>query len=378
MVDWRDPLISVSEAVLVRRRPQPNRGRGLLRAAVVVVVLTALLLAGILIVASLTAPKAQAPIVPPTPGHGTPILRGSPQPTPRRATPTTKSAHPTPASTPKKDVALRGTDASPTYSQRTADRLIARVVAPHKVWSTWFSPGGDAYHGSVLYAANPAERTTLRIGEADRFVHPVWSPNYRSLLFVHVEATSSIPGARWTLLRYDRALRSTTVIARVNALSVVPLGWSRGRILYMTATSTDTSLYAYDGSRVHFISILIPQPVDSGLMSPGGSSIVIAAPADCSYCTMDVFSLEDQTLWNGPSGIPSQYTFAWTQDGHAIATVLAGRLATVDTGSHATRYYSWPTGLPSQWHRSMEARFVASGLVLTDMRTGLSYRARPA
>jgi hypothetical protein len=104
----------------MRKRPQANRWRGILRASGAALILIILVIGGLLIASTLGAPKAHAPSVVPTPGAirtpGTIAVPTSPVQTPLRTK--TKTATSRPASP----------SASPTaHRDESGDGVFAQV-----------------------------------------------------------------------------------------------------------------------------------------------------------------------------------------------------------------------------------------------------------
>jgi hypothetical protein len=343
----------------VRRRPQPSRRRGLLRAALVVIVLTALLLAALLVVSTLLAPSAKAPtqtVTIPTPPltPARPTVT-TPKPTRPTATPVKK----------KKDVSL----APPVLSD----------LRPHSYLtprSAYFEGHGGAYGGITLRFRDRLVGASFVVGQADPFVRPVWSRDYGALLYVRVRSTSRYPGALWTLLRYSVSSHRSVVVAHANAMQLAPLGWAGGGDLYLVATSSDTSIYQSSRRGKSFISMLMPQPITSGVLSPDGKYLAFTAPGSCSYCTLDIFDLSARTTWNGPSGMTSEYQAAWSSDSHYLVTLSANRLAAIDVHSHEVSYFTKPSHLPSTWSSGVRAIVSPRSLTLLDGNTGRAYSAQ--
>lgn len=357
----------------MRRRPQPNHRRGLLRAGIAVVVLLAILLAALLIVASLTAPAANAPaptppstpVVPKTPGKstGTVTPRNTPRPT---IAPTINHGGTS------KDVGLGRAPLANVAPATALRRVTAGSVA-------YFGRRGNAYRGSMLYVRTQRSRTPRVVGQADRFVRPVWSPDRRALLYVTVAATARFPGARWSLLRYDLNTGTSTRIVQVVGMGLEPLGWRNGRVLYTLAHSsgTDTSVFAAAPAGSHFLSILTTQEVNSASLSPDSRWIAFFSPADCSYCTLSLFDLENFTTWYGPSGTPNAYDLAWNRQGTDVVVKLGSHLAAIDTATHDIRTFDVPAHLPMVWSSPLTALLSAHGLTLIDQASGRSFVAAP-
>jgi hypothetical protein len=51
-------------------------------------------------------------------------------------------------------------------------------------------------------------------------------------------------------------------------MNLTPLGWSLGRLIYMVANSTDTSIYASAAGHAKFLGIMVAQPVVTASLSP--------------------------------------------------------------------------------------------------------------
>ncbi|HEX6508836.1 MAG TPA: hypothetical protein VF221_14505, partial [Chloroflexota bacterium] len=195
----------------MRRRPQPNPRRGLLRAAATVVVLTILLVLAILVVSSLTAPSAKAPTTPPSPGPITPVASPTASPS---STPT-PSAHP--SETPKKRVLgwVRGPRRAaalelapglgPTRAASAREVGGIAVRAGHLVAS--FGPSLGRPTDAPLVVRSTATSRGARIAVADPFVKPIWSGDAQHLLYVTVRSSRQYPGAQWTVWQFDVASR---------------------------------------------------------------------------------------------------------------------------------------------------------------------------
>lgn len=372
----------------MRRRPQLNRRRGLLRATGVVVALTAILVAILFVVSSLTAPTAKAPVLPPTPGpvRVTPPAtapRATPAPTAPRATSRARSthAHANPSVTPKRDVAL----GSPSIRHMAETRPLAALErragrqetwAQQAAWRPVFSGHGDAYHGMTLYLRDSAG-DMVRIGSADPYVRPVWSATASELLYARVRAVPRFPGALWSLMAYDLASRTVRRLTAVRGMGLTPLGWVRGGALYALASATDTSLFSVRAGISRFVSILVPQPVNAPSLSPDGDHVAFLTPSDCTYCSLAVFDISALKTWFGPTGIPSADDVAWARSGHRLATILGRNVEAIDVVTHDVRLYSRSPRLPAVWHDPFSAAFSGESIILTDSESGRRYRMAP-
>lgn len=352
----------------MRRRPQPNPARGFLRAGIVVVVLIVIVVAVIAVVTSVTAPPVHAPAPTVIPTPGTPFV-----PTPARTTTPTPARSPVPRKTSSKDVSLGGSfpERRGSLSESRRGEQSERTLTP---WVAEFSGPRDAYN-AVLVVHSRSGSIRRRVGRADRYITPVWSPDGQTLLYAQVTATHHDPGARWTLWRYGPGQRAPRRLASMTALNLRPLGWQRGEPAFLATTATDSSLFRVAGGHTVFGGIVIPQPVSYGSLSPSGRWIAVTAPTSCRFCTLDIYDTASQTLANGPDGIPRESEVAWTVDGHTLLTNLHGRLTAVDAASLKTQILPWPSGLPSTWSHPMRARLSATALVLTDLVTGRRYRS---
>lgn len=370
----------------MRSRPQPNPRRGILRAAIAVILLVALLVVVILAVSSLTAPTAKAPsptvsvpTPPPTPGpNATPHLNPTRTPTHGPAA--------TPSATKKKGLSVGPDMAGRPLAETSPSRLYApavgaaRQVPPNATLSNdgrlaaYFDGGGDAYSGKLdLVDTSSGARTS--VGNADPYVRPVWSQDNRYLLYVRVVQTRAFPDAHWSLLRLDTRSHRVDVVARANAMTLIPLGWSGRRLLYLVGNSTDTSLFARTARRSEFVSIVMAQPLTTATLAPNGRYIALGAPTTCyALCTLDIFDVHRPATWIGPTGMPDEFTLAWTDDGETVVTILKGRLATIQADTHATHFYSIPASLPRSWRHPMRAAILSDGLRLTDTITGRTYQ----
>jgi len=361
----------------VSRRPYPNPRRGIIRAAVTVVVLVLLLLAAIVVVSSFSAQTVKAPTVQPTPGPlPTPIPSVKPGPT---VGPTRKRA--------KYDV---GWNQLPVKRNSAAEQtpahvlpiLATRLIAgkPHsrtRQWRAVFAINVlDPAH-SVLWVRSLHSARAMQVRNVDSLIQPVWAPSRDRFLFVRVSSTVTYPGERWTLNRFDIRSGRTSSLTSAVAMNLTPLGWQGSRALYATASTTDTSIYAVRQGHVSFVSILMPQPLVTVIMSPDARYVAFAAPTNCSYCTLDIFDLQSQSLWIGPTGLPDEHHLAWTADGQKLVSVLKGRVATVNVNSHEIRLYGGSAALERVWAHDPTARVDAAEVTLFDPVTGAYYRSTP-
>jgi hypothetical protein len=361
----------------VRRRPQPSRRRGLLRASAAVIFLIALLSAALLLLSPLTSPTVKAPAIPPTPGplRPTPIrtvVKAKVTATPRTTRP---RRTPVPTATPKGHALGSGTDASPAlFKSRPPADVLKRATARFRSRPAfWFEGPGNAYAGRTLRFRLRAGESPRTVGRGDPFVRPVLSADGRYLLYVQVRQVATYPGARWRLIRYDSWNRSIEILARRTAMNLAPLGWSGHQVLFIVANSTDTSIYAVGARGPDFISILDTQPVTSGMLSPDGRWVAFAIPGSCYYCTLNVFDLHDRTTWNGPSGVPGEYAIAWTSDSRWIASPLGDRLALMSADGQDQTLYRLPAALNANWPHPMQAEVRAGLLTITDSTSGRAY-----
>lgn len=354
----------------MRRRPQPNRRRGLLRAAAAVVVLAALVVAALLIISSLTAPAAKAPTiaptVPPTPGRTVP----TPSPPVRTVPPAT--LHPTAQPTVKKRRAALGVDTN-GLADRPPRTSVLTATRADRIY--WFHGQGNVYAGKALSIRTSAGSPSLLVGRADPYVRPVWSGDGRFVLYVRVRAVAHFPGARWALMRYDTRTHANVELAHAFALDLFPLGWSQGRILFVAARSTDSGIFAVTARGVRYVGILATQPLTSGQLSPSGQFIAFTAPASCRFCTLDLFDLEDSSTWNGPSGLASESSIAWTEDSRFVIGQETRGLFSISAGNHDWESYAPAGGLPLVWGHPMRARVSGQSLLLIDRTTGKAYHS---
>ncbi|MDQ2742551.1 MAG: hypothetical protein M3Z66_09705 [Chloroflexota bacterium] len=364
----------------MRNRPRANRRRGLLRAAAAIIILIILLIVVVLIASSLTAPTVKAPVVPATPG---PIVR---TPLVHPPTSTTPITRPTPhvTGTPgakHKDVAL----ASGQFDQRSGARAFADLMAapsrsrvsaavsPNLRLTAFFARSGPANSQVPLLIAQG--RTIRRVGFGDPLLRPVWSHDGKHLLFVRVSETSGIPGARWQLLEFNLPSRTTRRLASVESLGVTPLGWSRGRILFLVAQPAALTVFGATPGKTSKIATLLSQPLIDASLSPNGRYIAVAAPANCGFCTLDIFDLDRGTLWGGPTGLPNASTIAWTNDGSTLVTEVGRRVAIVELPGFSVRYRPMGSTLPRRWVDVMRASVDGRAVTLTDTVTGEVYRS---
>jgi hypothetical protein len=160
-------------------------------------------------------------------------------------------------------------------------------------------------------------------------------------------------------------------------MNMAPLGWSRGRILFIVATASDTSIYSAVKNRVSFTSILLTQPITSATLSPDGRWIAFGAPGSCYYCTLDVFDLANLTIWNGPSAVPGEHALAWTADSRWIVAPVGRHLALISPFTHDQKLFSLPRALDSNWPDPMRALVGDGSLTLIDVNSGRVYNLQP-
>lgn len=359
------------------RRPQPNPRRGVIRAAVAVVVLVLLLLAAIIIVSSFSAQTVKAPTVQPTPG---------PLPTPLRTVKTGPTVGPT-RKRAKYDVGWNQLSVNKKGAAERAPAHVLPILATRRTaadtrtrgrqWRTVFTINTlDPTH-SVLWVRSLHSGRAIRVHNVDALIQPVWAPSGNRFLFVRVAATARYPGERWTLNRFDIRSGRDVSLASAVAMNLTPLGWQGSLALYATTSATDTSIYSVRQRHVSFVSILVPQPLVTAIMSPDARYVAFAAPTNCSYCTLDIFDLQSQSLWAGPTGLPDEHHFAWAVDSQKLVTVLKSRVATVDANSHDVRLYGGSAALEPAWAHVPTARVDATGATLIDTVTGVLYRSSP-
>lgn len=360
------------------RRPHPNPQRGIIRAAIAVVILVLLLLLAIIAVSSFSAQTVKAPSVQPTPGPlPTPIRTIKPGPT---VGPTRKRA--------KYDI---GWNQVRVEENSVAERAPAHVLpilatrratsnthTPPRRWRTAFTINTVDPAHSVLLVRSPHSARAMRVHNVDSLIQPVWDPSGDRFLFVRVAATVTYPGERWSLNRFDLRSGRAVSLTSVVALNLTPLGWQGSRALYATASTTDTSVYAVQQGHVSFVSILMPQPLVTAIMSPDAHYVAFAAPTNCSYCTLDIFDLQSQSLWIGPSGLPDEHHLAWTADSRKLVTVLKRRVATVDVNSHEIRLFGGSAALEPAWADHPTAHVEATAVTVSDPVTGGHYRSTAA
>jgi hypothetical protein len=368
----------------VRRRPQPNRRRGLIRAGAAVVLLIAIIVAVLLVVASLTAPPAKAPTVPASPGPATPL------PTPLKTSTHAKATRtPHAAPTPKRTKASLGSgnqfaqfalgDNTPhSLLVQSAYRSSVAAASPSRRWIAYFAKVGNKPLHRSLQLFDVKTGRTATIARGDSYVRPVWSPDSQFLLYMQVRSTHAFPGARWSLMQIGVNSRRSRRLSVTNALNVLPLGWSRGRILYTVANSTDTSVYMISHGHAVFSNILMPQVLTSGSLSPNGRYVAFSAPTNCGYCTLDVFDLVSFDVWIGPTGLPNEASMAWTSDSRTIVAPLGHQLATIDVERQDVRLHPAPAHLPRVWAHSMRAIVSPGHVAIEDTVTGKTFRSLPA
>jgi len=372
----------------VSRRPHPNPRRGIIRAAIAVVILVLLLLLAIIAVSSFSAQPVKAPSVQPTPGLlPTPIRTIKPGPT---VGPTRKPG-PTVAPTRKRakyDVGWNQVRVKKNSMAEWAPAHVLPILAtrratsnthtPARQWRTAFTINTVDPAHSVLWVRSLHSARAMPVHNVDSLIQPVWDPSGDRFLFVRVAATVTYPGERWSLNRFDlRSGRAVSLTSAV-AMNLTPLGWQGSRALYATASTTDTSVYAVQQGHVSFVSILMPQPLVTAIMSPDAHYVAFAAPTNCSYCTLDIFDLQSQSLWIGPSGLPDEHHLAWTADSQKLVTVLKGRVAAVDINSHEIRLFGGSAALEPAWADHPTAHVEATAVTLFDPVTGGHYRSTAA
>lgn len=376
----------------MRSRPRPNPRRGLLRAAIVVVLLIALLVIAMLIVSSLLAPKVQAPTTPITPGPiqtpGTVVTpranagTGTPNPGVGSTTlsPTAKpGAAPTAAPTKAKKLSLAPLSPPAQWSPRDVLRQIASTQHRQSAvprWAAFYSGPGDGYSGRRILVRDRFTHRVLSVPtRAYPFMRPVWSPGQRSLYFVTVKEVAGVPGAAWTLERWDRASGAVTSVTTARAMGLIPLGQTREGFLYVLSRGEDSVVNAIEHGKPRFVTILITQSVSSAVLAPDGNSIAFTAPSSCSNCTVDIFDLVKTWIWYGPSGTSSDLNTAWTADGSTLVTSKGTTLLKVNLQGQVQATFSIPAGLPRRWTDPMLASISGRRLLLTNEVTGKTYTA---
>lgn len=369
------------------RRPQPNRRRGLLRATAAVVGLIILLLIVVSVVSSLTAPTAKAPTVPPTvgpinrtptsttptthpstPGARTPGTRTMPKPSPSA---TAKGKHKRIALAPLTLNEQSGESAYAALPDRGTS-IVSPAVSPHGTAVAYFTKAGGAYQHVPLVVRD--RQDTLHIGYGDRFIRPVWAPNGRYLLYLHVRETRGNPGARWTLMKWDRRVNRSQALTAANALDMLPLGWRHGHVIYMLGRSTASDVYTIAAGHTSYLATVLSQPLMNVSLSPDGNYLAFGAPANCGNCTLDLYDLTRSTFWGGPTGMPNGSTLAWTRGGATLVGEVNRRLAVVTARDHTVRYVALPPGIPRYWSNLMRASVAnPNRIVLEDSVSGKVY-----
>jgi hypothetical protein len=362
------------------RRPTPNPRRGILRAAITVVVLTALLIVAILVVSSLSAPSAKAPTTPPSPGPITPVTAPT-------STAGTKQATATPGAVPspthkKKTLGsllhgpsqVTALERSPSASllRRAAQQNTGGFVVRSQRHLAWFNSIANEAASAQLWARSLPAGKPLDVGVADSLVKPVWSSTGRRLLYVRSIQSRSYHGVTWTLLQYDTQTNVSTRVASLLGYGMTPLGWWRSRPLFLVATGTDTSVYTVSAGRPHFLTVLAPQVITSAVLSPRSPIVAFAAPTNCYNCTLEFIDLRTSTEWNGPSGIAGESQLVWSQDGRSVVTVAHNRLVVVPSASVARLRFGTSVALPSLWQHSLQVSIASSGVRLLDTVSGRS------
>lgn len=329
------------------------------------------MLAILLVVSSITAPKVKAPTIPqtPTPGKSgtTPLPRAS-------ATTGAKATAGKGKSGKKKSISME------SGHSLAAGVLASRAMGANETASpdgrliAYFEGRGDAYAGSPLVIRDTRTGASRQIGRADPLVSPVWSADGRRLLTIQVRGTARFPGAEWSLVQWTTSGRSRVLVQRPG-LAMVPLGWHGDAAMYLVATATDTSIYrVVPGGAPTFVSILVSQVVTAARLSPDGQAIAFTVPTNCGYCNLDVIDLNTLRTLYGPSGAASGWTFAWTRDTAHVLTATPRGLGIMDAGSGAVRYVVVPRGLPRIWEHPFRASISDRGVLLMDSITGTQYR----
>lgn len=367
------------------RRPRPNRRRGLLRAIAVAIVLIALAVVAVLLVSSLTASTAKAPAATPV---GIPTAPATPGPIVTPTVATTPRARPSATGTQQRGLSSRIRpkrlhrpilERRPTMPMRSILRSSDSPAARAGSWIASFRGISGSGPTATLVVRNTVKGTVRRVGLANPYVRPVWSPGGTELLYVSSTATATFPGVRWTVYRYDLASARAAPIARVEALHVTPLGWWRGAPLLASANQAVTRLQRVVGGRVRHVAIMMPQILTSALLSPDGTRVAFVAPTNCiTTCTLDVFDLATLEVWVGPTGVANPTTFTWTTDGRALVSLLNGTLARTDVATKRTTAYRVPDGLPGRWADLMRARDTGAGIRLIDSVSGRVYASGAA
>ena len=369
------------------QRPQPNRRRGLLRAALAIIVLLVLLVAGMLVVASATAPPATAPAVPLTPpALATPILPATPAVvlTPKPATrPKTGKG----TSTTKKHKAAAGTTKAPKFLELRAGGMFREVHKPlsqSSISQTWTSPnhawsaafavsGGEPTHAG-LRLEHAASDSRSVFPDAYALGRPVWTSDSQHVFFLRETSIGGTPGARWSIVRASPTGRTTTS-TRVDALNVALLGMAGGKLLYLVANMTDTSLYTLGARGPQLIGIPMSEPVTTAFLSPNGKYVGFASPTNCTYCNLNIYDVYRTSLWNGPTGVDNEHAFIWTPANQLVA-LLNHRPVVVDPVSESMSIYSRPTWFPHQLGDAWTARVHARQLTLTNATSHTAVAAR--
>ncbi len=330
-------------------RPVPNPRRGILRAVLTVLGLSVLLLVAIFVVSSLTAPKANAPVTPPTPGPITPVTAPTPRPT------VGATSKPAPSPTNKKKVlgdrlvrqpTTYVMEEAPSSSLvRNGSALARGLSAAHRGSPrVWFSHPSDNGTRALMHVVVNT-RTSSVVGVADPLVRPVWSKDGRSLMYALVSANTPSSGARWMLREYDSLKGQNRTITSTRAVSVIPLGWIQGNPLFLKSNLVDTSVYAVVDGRTKYLGVLAPQIITSARLSPRDPVVAFAAPTNCYNCTLEFFDLRRDVTWSGPTGFTSESDFAWTSDGRSIVLTLPGKQLKVSDVPGSTPASSYAAGV---------------------------------
>lgn len=354
----------------MRKRPQPNRRQGLLRAVAVGVALIILLLVAVFIAGALTSTTVQAPVAPATPGPLTPrtLSTGTPgavhsvtpaaTPAVPKATPRATAASKKTSWLPRGPVELRLADTAPgtLYAQTRVEgqRVPGISWSSDRTVKALFSLNAGTLTSRPLKVVSSGGYVR-ELGRGDPFVRPVWSPDRRQLLYVRVQSTRDFPGERWSLVVANTITGAVEIPVRWRAMALRPLGWWHEAPLFSVANETDTSVYSVRNEHVTRVGTIGSEPIVDSTLAPSGRFVASVVPAGCSYCTLQFYDLGTRTTTFGPSSLRTDSSYAWLHGKPAVVAAVKNRLAVVDTRSGGIVYGRLPKALDGPWPDSVLA-----------------------
>ena len=147
------------------------------------------------------------------------------------------------------------------------------------------------------------------------------------------------------------------------------------RIIFLLADSTDTSIFTVSAGHPKLVGIMMPQPIVSANLSPGGRFIAFGAPTNCSSCSVYLYDLSKHALSSGPTGMPNDTTLAWTADGSTVVAILGNRLTALSAATLGATSFPIPSGLPRSWNEPMRAVLHGNMLTLIDLVTHRAFHS---